>query len=108
MTFAGTIAKSQELDRALARPLGNGSMVQEIGGKKLVGELGTLFESIKTTVAAAKLGIAAAGAELVTEVEGLKAVETAIRSETASVRAFKTNLLGNATGGENLEEGKTE
>lgn len=100
MTFEETIAKSEELDRALRRPL-EVSMPEISGGNQLVGDLGTLFEELRKTVADAKMGIAGAASELVEEVKGLKSVETAIRGETKSVRDFKTQILGNATGGEN-------
>lgn len=79
-------------------------MVQEIGGKKLVGDLGGIFDQIKTAVAEARLGVAAAASELMTEVGGLKGVEKAIRSETAAVRTFTASVLGNAVGGENLDD----
>jgi hypothetical protein len=73
----------------------------EIGGKKMVGELGLMLGDIRKVLDEAKTGIAAAASELMTEVKELKHVETAIRSETTSVREFKTQLLGNATKGEN-------
>lgn len=78
-------------------------MPQDIGGKSMVGEISGMFDSIKKAMNDAKMGIAAAGAELMTEVNEMKAIEGAIRSETASVREFKTRMLGNAIGGENLE-----
>ncbi len=101
MTLDEAIAASVALDRLLASPLKDGTMPEDLGGKRLVGELGAMFDDVRKAVAEAKQGIAAAGAELMTEVQGLKTVETAIRSETDSVRAFKVKLLGNATGGEN-------
>lgn len=100
MTFEETIAKSEELDRALRRPL-EVSMPEISGGNQLIGDLGTLFADLRKTVEEAKLGIAGAASELVEEVKGLKSIETAIRGETKSVRDFKTQILGNATGGEN-------
>lgn len=81
--------------------------VAEIGGKKMVGELGQMFDDIRKAVEAAKLGIVGAAAELMTEVKDMKPIETAIRSEAKSVRDFKTQLLGNAVAGENQEEDKT-
>lgn len=81
-----------------------GLVVAEIGGKKMVGELGSMFENIKKAVDSAKLGIVGAGAELMTEVKGMNAIEHAIRAETQSVRDFKTQMLGNAIAGENQEE----
>ena len=100
MTLDETIAKSVELDRALSRPLE--VSMPEIGGSgKLIGDLGTLFADLRKTVDDAKIGIAGAASELVEEVKGLKNIETAIRTETKSVRDFKTQVLGNATGGEN-------
>lgn len=71
------------------------------GGNKLVGDLGALFADLRKTVEEAKIGIAGAASELVEEVKGLKNVETALRGETQSVRQFKAQILGNATGGEN-------
>ncbi len=77
-------------------------MPQEIGGKRLIGDLGAMFDQIKQVVAEAKLGVAAAASECIEEVRGVKAIETAIREETAAVRAFKAKMLGdNALGGEN-------
>lgn len=81
----------------------------EIGGSgKMVGELAAMFEGLRTdlkkVVDEAKLDVAAAGAELVEEVRGLKAMAPALRAETKAVRDFKTQILGNATGGENTEE----
>lgn len=104
MTFEDTISKSQQLDRALARPLGEGAMAQEIGGKRLVGDLGGIFGQMRKAVEEARLGVAGAASELMTEVQGLKNVEKAIRSETATVREFTASVLGNAVGGEGLEE----
>jgi hypothetical protein len=100
VTFEETIAKSEELDRALRRPL-EVSMPEISGGNQLIGDLGTLFADLRKTVEEAKLGIAGAASELVDEVKGLKNIETALRGETQSVRDFKTKVLGNATGGEN-------
>lgn len=100
MTFEETIAKSEELDRALRRPL-EVSMPEISGGNQLIGDLGTLFADLRKTVEEAKIGIAGAASELVDEVKGLKNIETALRGETQSVRDFKTKVLGNATGGEN-------
>jgi hypothetical protein len=102
VTFAATIAKSQKLDRALERALKEVGMA-EIGGKKLVGEIGSIFDDVRKAVEQAKLGISGAASELMTEVRDLKHVETAIRAETASVREFKASVLGNAVGGENQE-----
>lgn len=101
MTFADTIAKSQQLDRALTRAVKDGAMPEELGGKRLVGDLTGMFDDIRRAVAEAKQGVAAAGSELMEEVRGIKSIETAIRSETASVREFKTKMLGNAVAGEN-------
>jgi hypothetical protein len=103
VTFDETIAKSEALDRALSRPLEE-RMPEISGGKGLVGDLGTLFADLRKTVNEAKLGIAGAAAELVEEVKGLQHIQSAIRSETKSVRDFKTQVLGNATGGEDAEE----
>lgn len=83
-------------------------MPNEIGGKKLVGDLGGIFDQIKATIAEARLGVAAAASELMTEVQGMKGVEKAIRAETASVREFNTKILGNAVGGENDEDETTK
>lgn len=99
-TISETIAKSIELDQLLASPLRDGTM-PEIGGKKLVGELGGLFADIRATLAEAKLGIVGAASELMAEVRDLKHVEKAIRSETTSVQQFRTQILGNATLGDN-------
>jgi hypothetical protein len=109
VTFAETLAKSQELDRILAAPLKDGRMPQEIGGKKLAGELGAMFAQIKQVVDDAKLGVAGAASELMEEVRGIKAIEQAVRAETAAVRQFKAQMLGdNALAGENADtEGKT-
>lgn len=104
MTFDETIAKSAELDAALARSVE--MTMAELGATKLMGELGSMFDDVRKTMEQAKLGIAAAASELMTEVKDLKVVETAIRAETASVREFKTKLLGNAIAGEN--EGTTQ
>jgi hypothetical protein len=101
VTFEETIAKSDELDRHLAESVEK--TMAEIGATKLVGEIGGLFEDIRKTLAEAKIGIAAAASELMTEVKDLKVVETAIRGETESVRKFKTNMLGNAVAGENSD-----
>lgn len=79
-------------------------MPQEIGGKKLVGELGGIFAQIRKATDEARMGVAAAASELMTEVQGLKGVEKAIRAETATVREFTASVLGNAVGGENLED----
>lgn len=78
-------------------------MPDQLGGKKLVGELGGILASVRKTVEDARIGIAGAASELMEEVRDLKTVETAIRSETQAVRAFKTEVLGNAIGGENQE-----
>jgi hypothetical protein len=102
VTFDETIAKSVELDRHLAQAAEK--TMAEIGGSsKLIGDLGGLFGDIRKAVEDAKAGIAGAASELMVEVKDLKHVETAIRTETESVRQFKTKLLGNATGGENLD-----
>lgn len=85
-----------------------GLILAEIGGKKMVGELGSMFENIKKAVESAKLGIVGAGAELMTEVKGMNAIESAIRAETQSVRDFKTQMLGNALGGENQKAPQAE
>lgn len=76
----------------------------EIGGSKLVGDLGGIFAQMKKAVAEAQLGVAAAATELVAEVQGLKGVEKAIRAETATVRDFTASVLGNAVGGENIDD----
>jgi len=73
----------------------------EIGGKKLVGELGGILGQVRKAAEDARLGIAGAASELMAEVGNLKQVEKAIRSETASVREFATSVLGNAVAGEN-------
>jgi hypothetical protein len=103
VNFDETIRKSYELDKVLASPLQNGAKMAEIGGKKLVGELGGIFDQIRKVVEEAKLGVAAAASELMVEAQGVKAIETAIRSETKAVRDFKAQVLGNALGGENQE-----
>jgi hypothetical protein len=103
VTFDETIDRSRALDRALSRPLEE-RMPEISGGHKLIGDLGDLFADLRKTVEEAKLGIVGAASELVEEVKELKHVETAIRGETKSVRDFKTKVLGNATGGENIEE----
>lgn len=105
MTFEETIAKSEELDRALAASVKEISMADIGGSRQLGSELGGLFADVRKVVAEAKTGIAAAAAELMTEVRGLKQVETAIRAETQSVREMKTSLLGNAIEGENEGQG---
>ena len=105
MTLDETLAKSVELDRALSRPL-EFSMPEISGGNQLIGDLGTLFDDLRKTVADAKIGIAGAASELVEEVKGLKNIETALRTETKSVRDFKTKVLGNGTGGENQDGGE--
>lgn len=102
MTFEETIAKSVELDRHLAVSVEK--TMAEIGGTtKLAGELGGIFDEVRKAVADAKLGISGAASELMTEVRGLKVVESAIRKETDGVRQFKVQLLGNAAGGENAD-----
>lgn len=107
MTFAETLAKSQELDRVLAAPLKDVMMPQEIGGKRLAGRLGAMFDQVKQVIDQVELGVVAAAAELMEEAKGAKAIEVAIRAETAAVRAFKAKMLGdNALAGEN--EDKTE
>jgi vacuolar-type H+-ATPase subunit C/Vma6 len=73
----------------------------EIGGKRMVGEIGALLDDVRKSIADAKLGITGAVTELVEEVKDLKNIETAIRGETAAVRDLKTSVLGNGTGGEN-------
>lgn len=83
-------------------------MPQDLGGKRLVGELGGMFDQVRKAVADAKLGVAAAVSECITEVEGIKQVEKAIREETAAIRTFKSDMLGNAIGGENQEEPPAE
>jgi len=109
VTFARTLAKSQELDRVLTAPLRDGRMPQEIGGKRLVGDLGAMFDQIKQVVAEAKLGVAAAASECIDEVRGVKIIEAAIREETAAVRQFKKQMLGdNALAGENLPDDKAQ
>jgi hypothetical protein len=109
VTFAETLAKSQELDRVLAAPLKDGRMPQEIGGKRLAGELGAMFSQIQQVVDKAKLGVAAAASELMEEVRGVEAIEKAVRSETAAVRAFKAQMLGdNALAGENEDKAEQE
>ena len=102
MTFEATIAKSVELDRALARPLGEVRM-PEIGGKKLSDDIGGMLADVRKTIDEAKIGLAGAVTELTEEVNGLKHVETAIRGEAKAVRDMKASILGNATGGENEE-----
>jgi hypothetical protein len=99
VTFDETIAKSVELDRHLAKSVEN--PMADLGATKLMGELGGLFEDVRKTLEEAKLGIAGAASELMSEVKDLKVVETALRAETKSVRDFKTKLLGNAIAGEN-------
>lgn len=103
MSLDETLAKSAALDRLLASPLKDGTMPEIGGGGKMIGEIEGLFDDIRRAVEEAKLGIAGAGAELMTEVRGMKAIETKIRAETKSVTDFKTRLLGNATAGENQE-----
>jgi head-tail adaptor len=104
VNFNETIAKSVELDRHLAQSVEK--TMAEIGGStKMLGEIGSLFADVRKAMEDAKLGIAGAASELMVEVKGLEHIQTAIRSETESVRKFKVQLLGNATGGENTPEG---
>jgi len=79
----------------------------EIGGKKLVGDLSGIFGQVRKAAEEARLGIAGAASELMAEVQNLKQVEKAIRTETASVRTFATSVLGNGVEGENLTEGES-
>lgn len=102
LTFADTIAKSRRLEQVLAEPLKDKTMA-DIGAKKMIGEIGGLLEGVRKVVDDAKIGLTGAASELMIEVKGLKAVETLIRTETASVRQMKTDLLGNAVDGENQE-----
>jgi hypothetical protein len=109
VTFEETIAKSEALDRALSRPL-EIRMPEIAGSTKIVGDLTSMFSDLRRDIMAAvtdaKTDVAAAGAELVEEVKGLKVMATALRAETKNVRDFKTQILGNATGGENAEDGE--
>ena len=102
MNFEETIAKSAELDRHL-KDAAEKTMAEIGGTTKLMGELGGIFAGIRKAMDEAKLGIAGAASELMTEVKDLKVVEVAIRKETDSVRQFKVELLGNAAGGENVD-----
>lgn len=77
----------------------------EIGGKKMVGEIGGMLADVRKLIDDAKLGIAGAVTELVDEVKDLKNIETAIRGEAKAVRDMKTSILGNAVGGENEGQG---
>jgi hypothetical protein len=92
------MAKSRELDRALARA--KDDLMPEIGGKRMAGEIGGMLRNVRAMIDEAKLGITGAVTELMTEVSELKHVEMAIREETASVREMKTSILGNAVAGE--------
>ena len=102
--FATTIAKSRELDRVLRIPLKEERMPEIGGSGKMLGTLDGIFEGVRKAVEEAQLGVAGAASELMTEVRGLKAVETALRAETKSVLDFKTKLLGNALAGENEDQ----
>lgn len=75
--------------------------MSEIGGRKMVGEIGGMLADVQRIIADAKIGIAGALTELTDEVKELKNIETAIRGEAKAVRDMKTSILGNATGGEN-------
>lgn len=68
----------------------------EVGGKKLATEFGGMLAGVRKMVDEAKLGIAAAVTELVTEVKSGKQVETALRAEAAEVRKAFGEVLGNA------------
>lgn len=68
----------------------------EIGGKRLAGELGGMLADVRKMVDEAKLGLAGAVTELVTEIKSGKEVERAIRAEAAEVRKAFGEVLGNA------------
>lgn len=99
MSLDETMAASRRLDRVLSGE--RTDKMPEIGGSRMVGEIGGMLADVRKTIDAAKLGIAGALTELTDEVGQLKNVEAAIRSEAKAVRDMKTSILGNATGGEN-------
>lgn len=67
----------------------------EAGGKKLAGEFGGMLADVRKMIDEAKIGIAGAITELVTEVKAGKQVERAIRDEAATVRKAFGEMLGN-------------
>ncbi len=76
----------------------------DLGGKSLVGEVGGMLGDLRKAVEGAKAGLMGAVTEFIQEVEGLKHVEAAVRSETKEIRDLKTSILGNAVGGEGQGE----
>lgn len=94
MNFDATIAKSKELDAFLKGP----PMPEIAGSTKLSLDLGTIFEGIKKEMEEVKAEIAAAGKELVAEIQGGRGVATALRAEAATVRRTFGQVLGNAEG----------
>ncbi len=94
MTFADTIAKSQKLDRALARPLGDKPMPITDGEpllsmKDLIADIKAAKSAFRATIHAELQGMAA-------DIRANAAIAVdKVRGERAAVRAEFTDLIGN-------------
>jgi hypothetical protein len=95
VTLEDTIEASRRLDRHLTQA--RDQTMPEIGGRKFAGDFSGLLGSAKAALATAQTEIAAAAAELVTEIQsGHRASVKALQDETAAVRKGYAELLGNA------------
>lgn len=99
-SFEDTIAKSKELDRFLAAE--GDSKMSNIGGK-FAGRLSDVMTGIQKAMDDVHKDITDAAVELHTEVAKGKHAAKAIRAEAAKVRTAMTEIMGNATEGENVE-----
>lgn len=93
MTPAG-----EKLDRFLATVIAEqkGQRMPELGGKKLAGEIGFSFASVRKALDEARFSLVGAVTELLAETKRIGETEKSVRSETASIKRMNDDVLGNA------------
>lgn len=107
MTFAETIAKSQKLDRTLARPIGD--RMPEVGGKSLTGGLRAMMDEVRKTAAdvQAQLSSELQGMADDIKANGQLAIKK-VRDERAETNQAFSDLLGNELAGTGAHDSETK
>lgn len=104
MNYAETMAKSQALDRALTRPLGE--TMPEVGGRSLAGGLRSMMDGVRQAADAAQKQIADELRGMADDIKQNSEIAVRkIRDERAETNKAFSDLLGNEMAGTGANDG---